>query len=637
MPARVDRPLIYEVTRRWLDVVADGGSLFEPLEAVWTPQAVEALVGQIVGSPDHGVDGFQEKLRHQSRAEGRPGQRLAAEAMFVFLVKDASGLEKTKRSLVARLLDGLEPPVVVPPDLDQAYGFGLARYGAGRARSLWDYLFVLRFASKWSALGAADREGLLADGWAFRELLRTLPQHNAAFARDALQHLVHPDTFEAVASLTHKRKILRALGRVQVKGSTDLDRELSALRARLETDGAFPDEFSFYDPLIRPLWDPATTAGGADEEDEPDTAGDGPDDGGAGPETAPVVRLSLADLSEAVDDAGLRLETRVLTGLLAALNSGKHVILTGAPGTAKTTLAETVARLAARAGRCAGYVLATATADWSTYETVGGLRPMPNGTLEFAPGVFLDAIGGNRWLVLDEMNRANTDRALGPLFTVLSGQAVVLPAEQDGLPVRIRPASVEADATFRDYIVEPGWRIIATTNVLDRALLYDLSFALMRRFAFVDVGAPDLDGYRALIRDAVADAPVSDRDRTEELVGRLLPLVRLRPLGPALFMDAARYVAAYVAELPGAPDGEVVADAFMAFLLPQFEGADETHARALLKAVAKAAGGGHRAALAETLRQTLGAALPDRHGPDGDGDEDGLDDTAEAYGGRDEE
>jgi hypothetical protein len=613
VPARSDRPLLYAVTRQWLDVVAAEASLFLPAEAVWSRDAVQALIARVVDSPDYGGDGFQEKLRHQAQEEGPAGQRVAAEAMFVFLLKDASGLESTKRTLVQRLLEGLDPVVTIPAELDQVFAFGLARYGAGRARSLWDYLFVLRFAARWAGLDDTERASLLQDGWAFRELLRSLPQEKATFARDALQHLVHPDTFEAIASLTHKRKILRSLGNMTVTKGTDLDRELAKLRQQMEASGTTPD-FSFYDPTIRPQWDPVQTETVEDDQGtaEDDDGGTLPNDGSISKEAAP--KMDLIDLTIAAEDAGLALAPRVLAGLLAALNSGKHVILTGAPGTAKTTLAEVVARVAASAGRCAGHVLATATADWSTYETVGGLRPLPDGTLEFAPGVVLEAIDANRWLVLDEMNRANTDRALGPLFTVLSGQAVVVSAEQDGLPVRIRPSSVKADAAYRDYVVQPGWRIIATTNVLDRALLFDLSFALMRRFAFVDVGAPDDDGYRALIRDAVAEDPVAERDRTEMLVGRLLPLIALRPLGPALFMDAARYVGAYIAERPLAPDGEVVADAFLAFLLPQFEGVDERQSRLLLQAVVKAAGADQGPSLRATLRQTLGVALPEQKG-----------------------
>ena len=51
------------------------------------------------------------------------------------------------------------------------------------------------------------------------------------------------------------------------------------------------------------------------------------------------------------------------------------MILTGPPGTAKTTLAQAVAEPQARR-QCDGYVLTTATADWTTYETIGGLaRP----------------------------------------------------------------------------------------------------------------------------------------------------------------------------------------------------------------------------------------------------------------------
>ena len=59
----------------------------------------------------------------------------------------------------------------------------------------------------------------------------------------------------------------------------------------------------------------------------------------------------------------------------AAIQAGKHVILTGPPGTAKTTLAEITCALAAQADLCDGYVLTTATADWTTYETIGGLQP----------------------------------------------------------------------------------------------------------------------------------------------------------------------------------------------------------------------------------------------------------------------
>ena len=43
--------------------------------------------------------------------------------------------------------------------------------------------------------------------------------------------------------------------------------------------------------------------------------------------------------------------------------------------------------------------------------------------------------------------------------------------------------------------------IIATMNVFDKALLFEMSFALMRRFAFVEVAVPDHDDFHQLLLD----------------------------------------------------------------------------------------------------------------------------------------
>lgn len=150
-----------------------------------------------------------------------------------------------------------------------------------------------------------------------------------------------------------------------------------------------------------------------------------------------VTPFDVDTIQTAAATKGLRLEPAIIAQVVAALDSGKHVILTGPPGTAKTTLAEVVAGVAARSGRCAGHVLTTATADWTTYETIGGLRPNENAELTFEQGHFLDAIDNDEWLVIDELNRSNFDRAFGQLFTVLSGQAVELPYRREANAGRI--------------------------------------------------------------------------------------------------------------------------------------------------------------------------------------------------------
>jgi 5-methylcytosine-specific restriction protein B len=241
--------------------------------------------------------------------------------------------------------------------------------------------------------------------------------------------------------------------------------------------------------------------------------------------------------------------------------------------------------------------------------------------LDFLPGVVTRAFQSGRWLVIDELNRADIDKAFGELFTVLSKRSIRLPyKKREGGQAKdvVIGASSTGDPAFV-IDVPSNWRLIGTMNTFDKASLFQMSFAFMRRFAFIEVPVPTTDNYRKLLEQRTMDleqvAGAQFRNDVLNLLAAFfadpqVPILKEAQVGPAIALDVIGYVETRRRTLPAEGTlsaSEAIREAVEILLYPQFEGREQAH-EPLLEALTTllALGDQERAATGERLRVWTG-------------------------------
>ncbi|MET7505897.1 AAA family ATPase [Streptomyces albidoflavus] len=275
----------------------------------------------------------------------------------------------------------------------------------------------------------------------------------------------------------------------------------------------------------------------------------------------------------------LRIDERTRRMLRNAIASHKAIMLVGPPGTGKSSLVWEVIREVqsnpAAYGMTISHELMTVTADesWTVRELIGGDTVDKKGSIAFAPGYVLQAIQKDKWLLIDEANRADMDRIFGGLLTWLSGESmesVTVGRAAPGDPTEIRLGWTDTPTSIRmeedqgnpggaeqlrttEYRAGQEWRLLGTYNSLDAQRVFRFGLALGRRFAQIPVAPPGPEMFREILDERTDSAAISP-GQMKELTDRIAKMYAIHQaspdtaMGPALFLSLPQSVMAGLQE-----------------------------------------------------------------------------------------
>ena len=259
---------VYDAAAKWVEAaLRTDGSLFAPGESIWSSTYLGELHQRFLDHPDESNATFLEKLEAQLEDSPPEVYQLMGELLFFHFLIVSTKSSSAEQRVINRVLGWSPTPAAIPEELVAALTPGLVNPGMGfHSGRPYQIAYLVEFVEHWKELGLDEEHRLLNRPWEFRdfavglefrsELLKGA-RNRPRTQREALIHLVFPDTFEPIVSVDHKESIAKSFANLAADPEEDVDRRLAQIRPAVEAEYGYGDSsfFSFYNPELRARWD----------------------------------------------------------------------------------------------------------------------------------------------------------------------------------------------------------------------------------------------------------------------------------------------------------------------------------------------------------------------------------------------
>ena len=256
---------VYEAAELWIEhALKSDDSLFTPGKAIWSSYWLGELREDLLDHPDAQSGDFRHNI--QQILDGQPAEtyQLIAEVLYVHYLIVADVSRERKEYRINEILQWSGQDIEIPDNMIAGLTPVIASLGHAVGNQRFNIGFLIEFVEQWKLRSADEQDDMFTDPWAFKDfvmsvslnslLLRNNPDRTN-IQRNALLHLVHPDTFEGTVSVDYKKNISEASAFVQyiTEDTQDIDRKIQQIRQGIEAEKGAGFN-TFYDADIYKMW-----------------------------------------------------------------------------------------------------------------------------------------------------------------------------------------------------------------------------------------------------------------------------------------------------------------------------------------------------------------------------------------------